>query len=62
MNVKAFSYWENRRKTGNSVDHVFLSNRLPVLDYTLVSRYSRSGRLLGIAPSDHALIRVTTRI
>ncbi len=47
----------NKKYVGQDVDYIFASNRLRVRGWSLVADLSRGGKLQGVIPSDHNLVR-----
>ncbi len=58
--VKSYSYYNNRSKTGNNIDYVFASNYLPVKEWKMVLDFDPTSlQVRGTLPSDHHLVRAT---
>jgi endonuclease/exonuclease/phosphatase family metal-dependent hydrolase len=58
--VRDFSYWNEQFRAGNSIDWIFASNELPVVEYKTVVSYDPSTwKLTGVIPSNHNMVRAT---
>lgn len=58
--VRSFSYWDEQFRAANSIDWIFASNELPVVEYKTVVDYDPSSwQLNGVIPSNHNLVRAT---
>jgi len=58
--LSTFAYETDRRRTGDHVDWIFASNRLPVREHVVVVDYDPNTLLLnGVVPSDHNMVRAT---
>ncbi len=58
--VRTFAYEEDRSRTGNHIDWIFASRRLPVLEHAVVVDYDPATlQVNGVVPSDHNLMRAT---
>jgi endonuclease/exonuclease/phosphatase family metal-dependent hydrolase len=58
--VRDFSFEDNRKHAGNSIDWIFASNNLPVRQYEVVADIDpRTMRLRGVIPSDHNMVRAS---
>ncbi len=61
--VRRFSYWDHRDRAGQSIDWIFASNELPVLEYETVVDYDPgSWQISGVIPSNHNMVRATLRL
>ncbi|MEP7089335.1 MAG: endonuclease/exonuclease/phosphatase family protein [Nocardioidaceae bacterium] len=62
-NVASFAYEDDHNKTGNSIDHVFAMNTLPVKEFKVVLAFNPNTlRVTGTLPSDHNMLRATITI
>jgi endonuclease/exonuclease/phosphatase family metal-dependent hydrolase len=58
--VRDFSYYKNRAKTGNNIDWVFATNSLRVDEWKVVVNWNPyTMRVRGTLPSDHNMVRAT---
>lgn len=58
--VASFAYETRHDKTGNSIDHIFATNSLPVPEYKVSVNYDPSTlRVTGVIPSDHNMVSAT---
>lgn len=58
--VKSFSYWAEPFRIANSIDWIFASNNLPVVEYKTVLDYDPASLMLtGVIPSNHNMVRAT---
>lgn len=58
--VRTFAYEDDRRRTGDHVDWIFVSKGLPVLEHEVVVDYDPASlQVNGVVPSDHNMLRAT---
>jgi endonuclease/exonuclease/phosphatase family metal-dependent hydrolase len=58
--MRSYSYYQARYKTGNGVDWIFATNALRVKRWALVTRVdARTLQLTGVIGSDHSLVTAT---
>jgi endonuclease/exonuclease/phosphatase family metal-dependent hydrolase len=58
--VSTYSYANRRDKVGNSIDWIFASAGLPVLQYKLVLSFDpKTLQVQGVLPSDHNMVAAT---
>ncbi len=61
-NVRTYSYWSDRSRSGNTIDWIFASNGLHVQQYELVLDFGSDLRVNGTLPSDHNMLRATVTL
>lgn len=60
--VRQYSYYSDRSRSGNTIDWIFASNNLNVSEYELVLDFGSDLQVNGTIPSDHNMLKATVTI